>query len=74
MNDYLSPYFGPELQRHVVLVKEGEPLDRRSDWLIAAPGVRPIACPADMKTVLTTPGGWLVAKRVGTSNCTPNRL
>ena len=62
-NDFLSPYFGADLTRRVDLVLDGQHVDPRDDWVIAAPGVRPVVCRADWRVVLRRADGWLVARR-----------
>jgi hypothetical protein len=65
-NDFVSPYFGRSLGRHVYLTERREPVDPRARWLVAAPGVRPLACAADWHVLRVTPEGWLVARRAET--------
>jgi hypothetical protein len=67
INDFLSPYFGPKLTRHVTLVLSGDSVDRGARWLIAAPHVRPTVCGRDWRVILRTRDGWLVAKKVRSS-------
>jgi hypothetical protein len=64
-NDFVSPYFGRNLGRHVYLTERREPVDSHAQWLVAAPGVRPLACAADWRVLRVTPEGWLVARRTG---------
>jgi len=70
-NDFLAPYFGAGLTRHVVLVEDGGTVPATAQWLVASPGVRPRACPSDWRVRyrLGGPGGWLVAQRVGQRGC-----
>jgi hypothetical protein len=70
-NEFLSPYFGPGLTRHVELVLNGAAVTGRSDWLMAAPGVRPRMCDGEWLTRLQTERGWLIAQRTSASGeCT----
>jgi hypothetical protein len=71
-NELISPFFGRELGRHIVLVRAGEPIPVEAGWLLAAPGVRPHLCLADWRALRHSPAGWLVARRVNTSMC-PSR-
>jgi hypothetical protein len=64
-NDFVSPYFGRGLGRHVYLTERRGPVDPHAQWLVAAPGVRPLACAADWHVLRVTPEGWLVARRTG---------
>jgi Dolichyl-phosphate-mannose-protein mannosyltransferase len=75
-NDFLAPYFGRNLTRRVMLVRDGQVVSPASNWLVAAPGVRPRSCRADWRVRyrLGVPEGWLIAQRVGTANCPPSRF
>ncbi len=68
-NDFLSPYFGAQLGRHVSLVLARGTVPRQAAWLIEAPGVRPGLCGYDWRTVATTRSGWRVARRVAYGAC-----
>lgn len=62
-NEFVSPYFGARLGRHVDLVLDGQPILGRPDWLVRAPGVRPRVCPDAWQDRLRTRSGWLVSQR-----------
>lgn len=62
-NEFVSPYFGDRLSRHVDLVLNGQPVVGRPDWLVTAPGVRPRVCPGAWRDRLRTRSGWLVSQR-----------
>jgi len=67
-NDFLSPYFGRDLTRHVELVLDGDRVDRAA-WLVAAPGVRPVACQHEWGVIYRTRPGWLIARRRSSDAC-----
>ncbi len=62
-NDFLSPYFGRDLTRRLSLVLDGGGVSERADWLIAAPGVRPLVCRGEWRVLLAPATGWLVLER-----------
>jgi hypothetical protein len=68
-NEFLSPYFGPDLTRHVSLVLPGGTADPCATWLVAAPGVRPAHYARTWATVQRTHFGWLIAHRVVSASC-----
>lgn len=69
-NDFLSPYFGPDLERRVELLRSGDPVSPAAGWLVVAPGASPPTCSAAWRVVHRSPSGWLVEQRlVRTSAC-----
>ena len=68
-NDLLSPYFGPELERHVSLVKNGEPVPTTADWLVVAPALDVRRCRAAWQRQLTLESGWRVERRTTPDKC-----
>jgi hypothetical protein len=68
-NDFLSPFFGAKLGRHVVLVP-GLADDRvsRAEWLVTAPRTRTDQCPDDWRERFGV-GDWKVLQRVGRGGC-----
>jgi hypothetical protein len=63
-NDFLSPYFGRHLTRHVTLVLRSHSVAHGAGWLIVAPGEQAAICRGDWSVILRTRDGWVVAKRV----------
>ena len=62
-NDFLSPYFGRDLTRRLSLVLDGGRVSDSADWLIAAPGVRPVVCRGEWRVLLAPATGWLILER-----------
>jgi hypothetical protein len=67
-NAVLSPYFGPDLKRRVLLLAGDGRVAPRAQWLLAAPEVRPVGCPGEWR-VVATPGEWILARRAGRAPC-----
>lgn len=68
-NDFLSPYFGPHLDRRVELVLAHGMVPVHATWLIEAPGVRANACARDWHVVFRTGHGWRIERRVAYASC-----
>lgn len=69
-NDFLSPFFGPRLSRHVAPVRpfaDAAPAD--AEWLVLAPGSRVRRCPGAWARELETGTGWQVEHRIGPDDC-----
>ena len=68
-NDYLSPFFGTQLRRRVVLVSDesGESL-APADWLVTAPRTGAGECPGDWHEDFCV-GDWKVLRRVARGAC-----
>jgi hypothetical protein len=68
-NDYLSPFFGAELGRHVVLIQgeRGQGLAGVA-WLVTAPRTGAGECPDDWREEFGV-GDWKVLKRVDDGSC-----
>jgi hypothetical protein len=66
-DDLISPYFDPNLTRHVTLALNGHHVSHDANWLILAPRVRPAVCSRDWRVMVSTADGWIVAKRLRTS-------
>jgi Glycosyltransferase family 87 len=75
-NDFLAPYFGQSLTRRVALARDGGTVPGWSQWIVAAPGLRPRVCPADWRVRFRVGhrAGWLAAQRVGVRACPLRRL
>jgi hypothetical protein len=68
-NDYLSPFFGTELRRRVLLVSgDGGDSLARADWLVTAPRTGAGECPADWHEEFGV-GDWKVLHRVARGAC-----
>ena len=69
-NDFLSPFFGPGLSRHVTLVRlVGDVAPADAEWLVLAPGSRVRRCPGAWARELETDSGWRVERRVAADAC-----
>jgi hypothetical protein len=68
-DELISPFFGRSLERRVVLVEAGRRVPDGAGWLVAAPAVRPRFCAADWRPLGPAQSGWLVSRRVGSTNC-----
>jgi hypothetical protein len=68
-NELISPFFGPDLRRHVFLVRAHQAVPDPAAWLVAAPGVRPRLCSAAWQALGGAPKGWLVARRTEAATC-----
>ena len=68
-NDYLFPYFGRQLRREVDVIDETTPVPDASDWLIAAPESRPVACASAWSEITAHDSGWRIYHREGPDRC-----
>ena len=66
-NDYLSPYFGARLSRHVDLVDDGAP-PVEAEWLVVAPRTTIRRCPHAWRLVFRRLG-WVIERRVAPDDC-----
>ena len=72
-NDFLSPYFGPELARHVALVGEDGVVPEDADWLVIHPTMAVRRCPASWRREFRHDLGWRVERRIAPDTC-PEQL
>jgi hypothetical protein len=68
-NDFLSPYFGPRLSRHVLLVRPGEDAPADAEWLVISPSTTVLRCAESWQTTLELESGWRVVRRVAPDLC-----
>jgi hypothetical protein len=68
-NDFLSPFFGPRLSRHVSLASRTAEVDPAAEWLILAPHADARRCRADWRRVETYGSGWRIERRVARDSC-----
>lgn len=68
-NDFLSPYFGPRLSRHVTLVDEDGVIAEDSDWLVIHPTRTVVRCAESWDSRLRVPGGWRLERRIAPDTC-----
>jgi hypothetical protein len=68
-NDFLSPYFAPELSRHVVLVEDDGLVPADADWLIVHPTMSVRGCTRSWETVFRGVSGWRVERRIAPDTC-----
>lgn len=69
-NDFLSPYFGPRVSRHVTLLTPRSPsVPPAVDWLVLAPSTRAGRCTEAWRRELTLEVGWRIERRIGPDAC-----
>ena len=68
-NDFLSPYFGPSLDRVIVLVPAGDEVPPGSEWLVSAPGVSARRCRDAWQVELDRAFGWRIERRIAADRC-----
>jgi hypothetical protein len=68
-NDFLSPYFGPRLSRHVTLVDENGAIAEDADWLVIHPTRTVARCAESWDTRLRAVGGWRIDRRIAPDTC-----
>jgi hypothetical protein len=68
-NDFLSPYFGPRLSRHVSLLRPGDPVPPAVEWLVLSPEAGVHECDGPFEETHSNGGGWRVARRVSPAKC-----
>jgi hypothetical protein len=70
VNEFLSPYFGPTLERIVHLVRpDGGQVPEDVAWLVMSPAVHVSICRRAWRTVVETEAGYLLARRVPGAGC-----
>jgi 4-amino-4-deoxy-L-arabinose transferase-like glycosyltransferase len=65
-DDFVHPYFGPSLRRHVHPVVPWRPPDVRADWLVRAPRL-PVVCREAWSRVWGT--HWQLLRRIPGARC-----
>ena len=73
MNDFIFPYFGGGLRRHVDLVGLDERAPSTADWLVAAPETSPVACPGAWRLAASYEAGWRLYERTASDRCAPSQ-
>jgi hypothetical protein len=69
-NDFLSPFFGPQLSRRVVLVRlRNGVVPTDAEWLVLAPGARVRRCREAWARELRTRSGWRIERRRSAAAC-----
>jgi hypothetical protein len=68
VNDFLSPLFGRELGRRIILVSSDGRAPDRAAWLVSAPRAHVDPCPSDWRQVFGV-GDWKVLHRVARGGC-----
>jgi len=75
LNDFRFPYFGPNLERNVVIVRTQVAVPPNVDWLVAAPEMSPLGCSRAWRVVERDRTGWrLYQRRSGDTCTTPRQL
>ena len=69
-DDWIHPFFGPTLSRHVELVspRRGTP-SREAQWLVLGPNAAVVRCGGSWQAVFENEAGWRVERRVGPDRC-----
>jgi len=69
-DDWIHPFFGPTLSRHVELVspRRGTP-SREAQWLVLGPNAAVARCGGSWQAVFENEAGWRVERRVGPDRC-----
>jgi hypothetical protein len=68
-NSFAAPYFGPRMDRRVVIVDTGDTLPRDVDWVVVAAGRAVTGCPSAWSRVRAGPYGWSVWRRRAPDDC-----
>jgi hypothetical protein len=73
-DDFVFPYFGHTLDRHVSLVSgEGGTVPADAEWLVRSPGLHVNLCPDAWRRELALKSGWLVERRIRADACPRRR-
>ena len=65
-DDFISPYFGDRLSRHISLVHErSDGVPGRADWLVLSPSSKVRRCLDAWRRELTLTSGWRIERRIG---------
>jgi hypothetical protein len=69
-DDWIHPFFGPTLSRHVELVspRRGTP-SRGVQWLVLGPNAAVVRCGGSWQAVFENEAGWRVERRVAPDRC-----
>ena len=67
-NDFMFPYFGPELRRTIQLLDAGEWPSSDAEWLVAAPDRTTQGCDGSWRVAYTS-GNWRVLQRIAPDRC-----
>ena len=69
-DDWIHPFFGPTLRRHVELVspRRGTP-SRGVQWLVLGPNAAVVRCGGSWEAVFANEAGWRVERRVAPDRC-----
>jgi hypothetical protein len=69
-DDWIHPFFGPTLSRHVHLVSPlGGTPSNDSQWLVLGPNASVVRCPGSWATAYENAAGWMVQNRVAADKC-----
>jgi hypothetical protein len=68
-NDFLFPYFGEHLDRHVTLVDPGDRVPPEVAWLVVAPEAAVTGCDESWRSRLDHASGWRVLERTAADRC-----
>lgn len=68
-NDFIFPYFGARLTRHVSLVPSGGSLPADAEWLVVSPSKRVAHCPDAWRQELSLESGWRIERRLAPDAC-----
>jgi hypothetical protein len=69
IDDFLYPFFGSRLSRHVDLVPRGGAASAEAVWLVRTPSRHVRRCPQAWRTELDLASGWRVERRIRPDTC-----
>jgi hypothetical protein len=72
-SDEVYPFFGEGLDRRLLFVRDGGVVPPRAQWLVIRPGLVVRACPRIWR-VARAESGWRIARRVGSTSCSRERI
>lgn len=68
-NDFLSPYFGSRLSRHVTLLRPGDTVPADVEWLVLSPATGAADCGGVFAPASSDDSGWRVERRLTPGRC-----
>lgn len=69
-DDWIHPFFGPSLSRHVTLVSsDGGSPPSDAEWLVLAPQTKVTRCPGSWGPEYVNGHGWRVERRLAPDDC-----
>ena len=69
-DDWIHPFFGPHLRRHVTIVSSrGGVPPRNAEWLVLGAGAHVRRCPMSWRPEHVNGQGWRVERRIAPDDC-----